>query len=76
MVEAALGFTFSGKGGHKMVHKPLVPCIKMARKLLPVQIFFFCQLSDYGQSNWQMFIAGTCQPICLKETKHLFFTGR
>lgn len=41
MVEAALGFTFSGKGGHKMVHKPLVPCIKMARKLLPVQIFFF-----------------------------------
>lgn len=41
MVEAALGFTFSGKGGHKMVHKPLVPCIKMARKLLPVRIFFF-----------------------------------
>lgn len=41
MIEAALGFTFSGKGGHKMVHKSLVPSIKRTRKLLPVRIFFF-----------------------------------
>ena len=48
MVEVALGFAFFGKGGHKMVHKSLVLCIKRARKLLPVRIFFFffCQLSD------------------------------
>lgn len=56
MVEAALGFTFSGKGGHKMVHKPLVPCIKMARKLLPVRIFFFFFVSYQIMAN----LAGKC----------------
>lgn len=74
MVQVAFRFMFSGKRDYQVEHKLLVSCIKRARKLLPVTIF--SQISDCGKSIWQVFTAGICHSICLKETKYLFFIGR